>query len=520
MQTNNHDFLEKQDVSFFYTGEGVYFLLSIFQLVIMAYFFGTSIQLDYFLIAFLIPNFFIISFEGIVKGGFIPKFIELKTDYDEYTSWRFFWQNILITFLVSVAVLIVFFIFGKLIFGILAMGIKLKSTVTIIKIFSYLMLGVVFANVNTVIKETYFSFSEYRYPVIGKLIHMAFLIICVVAYSDELGIYSLVFGFTVGYIFEFFFLVMPLKDKFIHAKEAFLFYKSNAIKSMFKKTLPFLLTAAFLYIEIITDRFIAGFGRYVGTISALNYAFSLSFKIGTIFIIPTIWIFYPKLVQAAKKKSRDEMKKIIIKTVNILFFIGVPVFLLILFASNEFVRVLFFRGTFSELSLRLTRNALIGYSFNIPLFGINSFLIMAFYAQKELKSLTKILATAIFINFWLDVILFGIFGIFGIAFATSIVQFVLMIKLFKELKLKFGIRIILADIQDFAKIIVISVVTLVLSIILLVATNKIIGESLNDYTFRLGFLILEFGAIYYFLSRIFGVKAPEYLAIDERPGIG
>ena len=276
----HRDIAKTDEVNFFYFGELGYFLLSIFQIVILAYFFGTRTELDYYLIAYLIPHFIVIAYEGIIKGGVVPKFLELKKDYDAYTAWRYFWQIVVISILIVLAVMVVFLIFGRLILGFLALGLRQKDPQTVIKIFNYLMLGTIFANTSTVFKEVYLSQSEYRHPTIGKMLQTLILIVSVIAYTDEFGIYSLVFGFTVGYLFEFLYLAMPFRDYLNHGKEFYLFFKSNAVKETFKKAVPYLLTATFLYLNIIVDRFIAGFGKNPGSISALNYAFSLSFKVG------------------------------------------------------------------------------------------------------------------------------------------------------------------------------------------------------------------------------------------------
>ncbi|MDD3626192.1 MAG: lipid II flippase MurJ [bacterium] len=519
MENNNQDFLKEKNITLFYYGEFAYFILTLIQLSFMAFFFGASLELDSFLIAFIVPHFFMISLEGIVRGGFIPKFLELKKDYDEYTSWRFFWQNILVITLFSIAVMVVFIILGPLFFSILSMGLKGGSVSVIIKMFSYLMLGVIFANINTVIREVYFSESDYKKPVIGKFIHIIILIVFITGYSDEIGIYSLVFGYLTGYIFETLYLIAPIRDKFAYASEIFSFYKSPALKNTLKNSVPFILTAVFLYVDIIVDRFIAGFGKFEGTISSLNYAFSLSFKLSTIFLLPTIWIFYPRIIKAAKELNDSKLHDTLTQAINAVLFFMIPLSVLLILARNEFVAVFFFRGSFNVLSYTLTRNALLGYAFNLPFFAINSMLILVFYSQGKVKPLINPLVASVITNFFLDIILFSIFGIFGIAFATSIVQFSLMINLLKLLRYSSGIRIQARNLPDLKKVIYSTVIMIVLSIILFVSSEKIIGDSMNDHALRLIFLVFECGAIYYLISRMFKVETPDSLFGEIRPNI-
>ena len=415
--------------------------------------------------------------------------------------------------------MIILVILGPLFFGIISMGLKGGSTKEIIKMFSFLMLGTIFANVNTLISEVYFAEDDFKKPAIGKLIHIIILIVFITGYSDEIGVYSVVFGYLAGYIFETLYLLAPIRDKFIYAAEMHQFYKSNAVISTLKNSIPLILTAVFLFVDILVDRFIAGFGKYGGTISSLNYAFSLSFGISTIFLLPTMWIFYPRIIQAAKNADTPKLRNSLIRAVNAVLFFMIPLAAIILFARNEFVSVFFFRGSFDELSYNLTRNALLGYGFNLPFFAVNSILILAFYSSGKVKPLISPLVSSVITNFFLDIVLFSIFGIFGIAFATALVQCSLMFNLTKLMYKEVGINIRGKDITDLTKIIFATVIMAVASIILFIATEKIIGDSLQDKTLRLFFIIFESTAIYFFASKLLKIEAPDSLFAEIKPGI-
>lgn len=194
---------------------------------------------------------------------------------------------------------------------------------------------------------------------------------------------------------------------------------SAEIKQLLKMSIPLTIGLAAHEVNLIIDKSVAT-SIGAGAVSALSYCSVVYLLVENVIISSTITAIYPKFVEFISLNDDQgiaaQAKK---TTVNIILLL-MPIVAVMFFKSNEIIRVLFYRGSFNDYSLKLTEYALKGYILGIQFRAVRDIISRMFYAYGNTKTSMSINLISIAINIALDFLLYKSFGTFGITFATTI----------------------------------------------------------------------------------------------------
>lgn len=398
--------------------------LGLIRDVLVAKFFGTSVVLEAFIVAFRLPNLFRSIFaEGFVDSVATPVLAEHQKNKDRL----FEIGNHLLSFFLIILLIFTLLgiIFAKFLVLFIAPGFisdanKFNLCVSFTRItFLYLFLIGFSANIIAIL----YSLKKFFIPaitpaflnisfIVGILFFSRFfknyiLVICVLAAGILQIIFPLIFLKREGFILKF-----SLRDSF----------KDNAIIKMVKLFLPRIWGSIIYHLSVFVDTIFSSFTYIVGE-GALGAVYYANRLIQFPFALIALSVSRVAIVDLSSYHSQgnlsDFKKLFVFSFQNIVFFV-VPISVIFIFIPEGIIDVIFRRGEFSLSSLEITSSVLFFYSFGLFFFCGIKLLVNAFYSLKDTSLPAKTATASLIVNVTLSAILMYPLKIGGVALGSSL----------------------------------------------------------------------------------------------------
>ena len=280
--------------------------------------------------------------------------------------------------------------------------------------------------------------------------------------------------------------------------------KDENVKNIIYLILPVFLGSYVNQINSVINRTLAS-TLDTGSITALNYANKLNIFAVGVLVISISTVMYPMLSKFASQNNIKAFKWSLIRCINIVIIVMVPVMIGMIIFSTPTVSFLFEGGSFDAKDTYLTSTSLMFYSFGMVAFGIRDIVSRGFYSLQDTKTPVKNAMAAVFIDIIFSIILIKKMGIGGLALSSSISVIFGAILLIISLRRKVGRLGIKSSINTFLK-------TLIASIIMGVIVKYlydfifIIGENFihkEKYLILIGLIVCSLvGAVIYLILSI------------------
>lgn len=278
------------------------------------------------------------------------------------------------------------------------------------------------------------------------------------------------------------------------------------LKDEYVKKMVWLLGPVFIGVGVnqansIVDRTLAS-TLVDGSISALNYANRLNGFVMGLFIASIAAVIYPLLSKLSSENNEEKFTESVVKSVNSVILLVLPISVGAIVLSTPVVRVLFERGAFDARATQMTSIALVFYSLGMVSFGLRDILGKVFYSLQDTKTPMINGTIAMMLNIIFNLIFIRIMGHAGLAFGTSLSATVCILLLFRSLNKKIGYF----GQDKIIKVIIKSVISAVIMGIVTFYTNRYLSEILG--TALVGDMISLFsaifiGAVVYFVLIVF-----------------
>ncbi len=408
---------------------------------VSAYFFGTTLVYDAFLLAFMIPNFFRgILAEGGLNSAFIPVFADYLSPDKKKEAQKVISDTLGISLCLTLSISLFFFIASSLA-GLFPLSQKILLTLSFLR---FTIFYLVFVSMTALVMGVLNSLGHFSGPALAPLGLDLFWVLSLVAIAPLFGTglkdrtYGLIIGLLVGGAAQFFIPVPALWRRGFSLKPTFNF-KNPALVRMGKLLAPIIIGVAVTPINILVDNFLAIRIRAEGMVASLWYANRLLQLPLGIFAVTLGTVALPAMSRLASIGNLKQMKETLAYSLKLAFLLVVPAAFVLIFFREPIIRVLFQRGLFTSQSTRATGTALLFYSFGLFGYSGNIVLTRAFYAVKDTATPVKVGILSIFLNLALDLILMGPLKQGGIALATSLVGILNFSLLFFLLHRKIGL---------------------------------------------------------------------------------
>jgi putative peptidoglycan lipid II flippase len=421
-------------------------ILGFMRDMVLAWFVGTGLPADAFIVAFRIPNLLRRLFaEGSLTISFIPVFTEylLKRGRDEaFALARSSWA--LLT-LILAGLTLLGILFAPLIVTINAPGFasfpgKMDLTVLLTRImFPYIF----FISLVALAMGILNALGHFAAPAIAPALLSVAMIgsVFLLAPHLETPTVGLAIGVIVGGALQ-----LLLQIPFLIKKGFHLFVRGPlyhpATKRIGLLLVPAIFGAAVYQIATVIMTILASL-LPGGSVSYLYYADRLvQFPLG-VFAISLGTAVLPILSKQAALDDMEGLRFSFSYAMRLVFFISIPAMTGLIILREPIIKLLFERGAFDQEATRQTAEALLFYSLGLCAFSGVRIVAPTFYALQDMKTPVKMAVISLLVNIGAGIVLMGPMRHAGLALATSLgstVNFILLVHALRKRMGRIGAR--------------------------------------------------------------------------------
>lgn len=393
------------------------------QAVIAAYF-GTSQDMDLYLIASDFVTEVGIVFFSSLSLNFLSVFVQLLVEKGKKQAGVFLSDTLVLFIPVAILVIVLIWIFTDPITRLVASGYNEAGRQIVgkyIRIISITVVNICISNICIAVLEGEKIFLP------GKLvgiIQSACLIIACVFFSDSYGVDAMLYG-TIAYfvIQNVLLLYLVFRDNTFSLGR---FWQDKRVFALIKLCIPLFISNAVVQLNIIVDKSIAShLGG--GSVSALSYANYLFQTIHSIVIGSFCTVVFSYFSTYVAKNELDKIAGTLRKGNTNLLLLLLPTSIVFVINAKAIVHIIYERGAFDETSVMVTTYAWVGYAIGIIFVAMRDLLMRVHYAFQDTKNPMINGMLGVFLNVALSIILAKYCGVFGIAVADSVSYLVVLL---------------------------------------------------------------------------------------------
>lgn len=405
------------------------------EMVLGAYYSVGDYSQIYLMSMNIVSTLFTIVASAVVTT-FIPLYLENYNLGSDEQGNNF--ANNIINIVVIICSLIIIFglIFTKQLVSIFAPGYEGDKLLMTVKFTRIVLAGGLFISLSRIMSSFLQAKEKFTVSSMSGIPFNIIIIISIVL-SSKYNIYILPIGGLLAMMSQYIFqLIFASKNGYKYKRV--LNINDEYVKRMIILLGPVLVGVIFNQINTIIDKSIATTIGDGSGVSALTYANRLNGFVMGLFITSIASVIYPILSNYSSSDNKKGFNRSIVKSVNGVLLLVIPVSVGAIVLSKPIVRILFQRGAFDEVATNMTAISLIFYSFGMVAFGLKDILGKVFYSLQDTKTPVINGIISVIINIVLNIILSRFMGYAGLAFATSVATTICIFLLFNSLKKRLG----------------------------------------------------------------------------------
>jgi len=398
--------------------------------------FGTSVSMDAYNIATVIPMTLFVAVTAAIATTVVPIFTEYFQKEGKQKAFDFI-NNLLGVVLVATVILTFLgFTFAPYLVKFVApafTGEKFELTVKITTILLPTMVLIAASNIFTGALQ---AMEHFTVPAMIGIPYNIIVITVAILYGGKFGITAVAYSTIIATFIQTL-VHLPVLYKLGYRFKLRVNFKDEGVKRVILLAMPVLVGTGVQTINVYVDRVIASF-LPDGSIAALSYANRLkTFALG-VFSTSIATAIYPVLSQHSVADDKEGFLKSLNFVVSGILYVLIPVSVGAMVLRVPIIKVLFERGAFDEKSTYLTSIALFYYAIGMTAYGLRDVLSRSFYSMKDTKTPMINGAIAVLLNIALNLILVRYLKLGGLALSTSIAAIFATFLLFTSLKRKLG----------------------------------------------------------------------------------
>ncbi|CAA9282985.1 MAG: hypothetical protein AVDCRST_MAG56-4000 [uncultured Cytophagales bacterium] len=463
--------------------------------IVLAYYFGTSYQVDVYNLVIAIVLSVFIFFREIVEPGFLTSFLRAIRDDNPLEAWSLFNTVGRYLLLITVALTALVFFFPEKVVDVFAPGFTGEKRELSVQVIRVAFPASIFLVLSALTNITLNSLKKFALPASADLAFKASVLAGLFLFYRYWGLYAAIAGLVAGAFFKLLIHLLALRKRLAFRKVPPVqpVYLSNA----WQLTWPLLIGVSFSQLSTLADNLFASYLQE-GAISALSYARKVVDL--PILVFPYILsiVVFPYFSELALARDGEKQSALLTQSLAWITLLFLPLSVFFFAFSLDIVEIMFMRGAFTQHSAALTAKPLAFYATGMVFFALETVLVIFYYANSNTRTpifvgiccaIGDILLTYIFIN---------TIGYAGIALSLAIAKAVKVIVLLFLLKNSIAIRY--RTIWAFCGRVAVACIVLVLT---LLAAGYLRADALHASTLEKAlFLIVAFcsGGLMYALT--------------------
>lgn len=500
-------------------------LLGLIRQRLLVGIFGASNELGIYLYATQLPDtLFQLTIAAALSSAFIPVFSEYLTKGKEAEGHKMASTLLAVGFTIFTALSIILAVFARDVLQIFNLG--SNFTPAEMDLMANMMRVIIFGQLLFIV-GTFFtallqSYNHFFIPGIAAALYNLGIIIGVLLFSDNFGIYATTIGVLIGGMI-FIVVQIPLARKVgFRFRPSFAYIKSDGVKKIGKLMWPRTIAVVLFQIGTVA---IGSFISFLADPGRMNVIFDFA---KTLAFAP-VALFGQTIAQAAfpvlsREKDRpEEFKSTFINSFNQMLYLVLPISVLILILRIPLVRLVFGASKFDWPATVLTGQTLAYFSISIFAQALITIVLRAFYAKHDTKTplIVGAISTGILIlASYIFILVLG-WGVESLGIAFSISSILQLVVLFLILEKRVGGFKKAALFTSWAKFFISSFLTA----FALYIPIKLLDQLVFDTTRTVNLIILTgisslLGlSLYLFLTWFFDVKeAKAYVLMFQKIG--
>lgn len=469
--------------------------LGYFREAVTASYFGTTLLLDIFILAFTLPEFIASIIYSCLPTALIPS-LKKASKYSDEDEAKLFWSGLISFGFVVISLAFAIFIFKLPILNWLGNRLTIEELELGERLMTIFAFFIFFRGLEYYFRGWLFEKKHFIAPVAMGIVQNVIIVLTLLIMYDRSGIEALAYGWLFSSIILFIYngtmtiwLVKP-------GLNISLF--NPWLKGLFGSMILIALIESITMIYPVIDRFLISKYLEAGYISSLRYAMALILLPNRLFALTLSTVSFPFIADLFNVGDNEKLKKLYADGIHLLFFVMALVASFVAVFSSEIVQIALKRGAFDQHSLELTSGPLLIYSLGIAFSSLYIFQMRFYYAQAKYLKLGIIKVLMFAIKFLLSIILILKMKHNGLALATVtawLIGFIIMgVDLGKLLKFKFREILLSAVLKNLASI------SIIVFFWIFVKSYWVISDSFIDNVVKLMISGAVGLAIYLFIN--------------------
>ncbi len=383
--------------------------------LLIAYFFGTSAEVDMYIMAVNIPTI-MLGFISCIGTAYTPVYTEIVTKEGRDKGLGFTVVLLLAIAVICGGVIAVCFVNAPALVEFAAPGFEggmALKTAEYLKISLWSLLFTTIMNIFI----CYLNCSS-------KFVQASFCMLFHSGIQIVFTVFAYLFGpvfLPIGYVaanacYLAAVLAASLKNGFRFGR---FFYESRYMKTLLKLVVPIAVSSLVTQVNGYIDKYYAS-GLPSGSISALHYSNTIRTFVVMMLNTGLVTIFYPVMSKLAAEKEISGMKKVLKASISYILLSFIPITVLLMKFSRILTEFLFQRGAFDQGAAQMTAAAIKMYAVGIAAVALRDVLFNYYYSIKRTTLTLAVSILTIAVNALLDACFVWRFGIEGLALATSL----------------------------------------------------------------------------------------------------
>ena len=395
--------------------------------VVIARYFGASMGMDAFIVAFRVPNFLRRLF---AEGGFSQAFVPILSEYKEQRSHEDVQALLDQTSAVLGLALFVTTVLGVLAAPLLVMifapgfigdTIKQDLAAQMLRItFPYIL----FISLTSLAGGVLNTYRKFAVPAFTPVLLNLSLISCAIWLAPEFSqpVTALAWGVLLGGILQLLFQFPFLLRLRLFPRPSFK-RDREGVSRIVILLVPILFAVSITQINLLVDTIIASF-LVTGSISWLYFSDRLvEFPLG-VFGIALATVILPNLSEQHAKGSQESYSKTLDWALVGLFFRGWRSGIGLVLLSQTMLPAMFQSDKCSAHDVLMAGRGLMAYAVGLPAFILIKVLASGFFSRHDTRTPVKIGVVAMFSNIFLNLLLVIPLAHAGLALATSLAAYI------------------------------------------------------------------------------------------------
>lgn len=385
--------------------------------IAVAYQFGTSDELDAFLIAFVLPQFAVNLIGGSLNAAMIPTYIQVREQEGQRAAQRVLSSVMVLSVGFLVALSIILALTASYILPLMASGFAAEKLTVARSLYYGLLSTLVLSGLATTWGAILNAENRFALVAVAPVATSIVTVLVVIVMAKHLGGYALVIGTVGGALIETVVLGWGLARAGVSLVPQWC-GTSPAVKQVLQQYAP-MVGGAFLMgsASVVSQSMTAMLGS--GSVSALAYGnkvTNLILGVGALAVSTAVLPHFSRMVAGNEWKGLRHTLGIYVR---LLLIVSLPVTLALIYYSEPLVALLFQRGAFTVTDTRLVGQIQVMYLLQVPIYVV----IMLFVRLLSALKANHVMLWGNVINLsvcgGLSFVLMQRFGVVGIALATS-----------------------------------------------------------------------------------------------------